>query len=318
MAVRDVFNGEYFDWYQGTFVNGRMPVDKISNDPHLSRAATLLQRAQNYWGKDLVDIVEATPVVKQYSHAANLVRGSHTVLHVCWGGSNSGVHFRSTGAVSHDVATWLQSEQSGYQASYGVSRADVRMDMCDPAAWEYLYSLSADFALARKIKTNSVGDWLTGEKGRTFYIGSKTSVVQTRIYEKGKEAGGNPDWVRLEAQVRPSKADQKLKAAMWSSHDFFVHSSRWLADYYQKVLLEDHGRPEIHLGTVWSKSDAEKALTACVRQYGNRLLELAERLDGNWSRVGEVLGDMYVLVKESNQGAGFGENPYEAAIARYK
>lgn len=317
MAVRDVFNGEYFDWYQGTFLNGRMPVDKFSNDPHLARAATFLKRIQNKWGSDFADIVESEPRVKQYSHGADLMRGSQKIIHVCWGGSNAGVHFISTGHISNEVAGWLQSEESGYQASYGVSRADPRMDMVDPAAWEYLYGLSADFALKRKLTTNSMGDWLTGEKGRTFYIGSKTSAVQTRLYEKGKKEGGDPDWVRLEAQVRPSKADQKLKAAMWSPRDFFLHSSRWLADYYQKVLFEDHGRPDIHLGTVWSKSDREKAVTACVRQYGNRLLELADYL-GGWDKLGECLGDLKVLVDAGNQGSGFGDNPYEKAIARYK
>ena len=40
-----------------------------------------------------------------------------------------------------------------------------------------LTNLAFEFAKERKIVTNHQGDWLTGERGRTLYIGSKSSVA---------------------------------------------------------------------------------------------------------------------------------------------
>lgn len=105
-------------------------------------------------------------------------------MHLCWGGHNIGLHVVSTGSVSHDVGEWMQQHFSGL---YGVSRADVRMDTTTEGVFDYLVKVAGDFAIDRKIKTNHQGDWLTGKAGRTLYLGSKDSVVQVRIYEKGKK-----------------------------------------------------------------------------------------------------------------------------------
>lgn len=40
----------------------------------------------------------------------------------------------------------------------------------------------------------------------TLYIGSRTSPVMVRIYEKGKETGTGIDWVRIELEIKDTKA----------------------------------------------------------------------------------------------------------------
>ncbi|MEX5543951.1 replication initiation factor domain-containing protein, partial [Pseudomonas poae] len=54
------------------------------------------------------------------------------------------------------------------------------------------------------------------DDGRTLYLGSQTSAVSMRIYEKGKQLDCGNDWVRAELQVRPQK-DQKTLIAYLDS-----------------------------------------------------------------------------------------------------
>ncbi len=332
MAVRDVFDGEYFDWYQVTF-NGGILAERESDindkssitvkeflsgdqDRIAASASKLIEDIKKNWPESVVE--HCAPRVKQYGAGANVVRGSQTICHVCWGGCNAGVHLISTGGISHDVAMWLQSDESGYAMTYAVSRADVKIDMVDPAAWEYLYGGASEFAIKNKLTTSCVGDWLEAKKGRTFYIGSAKSVVQVRIYEKGIKEGGDPNWVRFEAQIRPPKADQKKMVAPMPPNHFFVSASRWLSRLYSHLLLEEHGRPERYLGTVWKRSDRESSIAAMAKQYKNTMMSFADEL-GGWDKLGEFLGVLSEVVSENdNQIGGFGENPYERALNRSK
>ena len=57
------------------------------------------------------------------------------------------------------------------------------------------------------------GDWDDfPEKGRTLYLGSQSSPVRMRLYEKGLQPEyahlNRPNWARIEVQVRPAKGGQ--------------------------------------------------------------------------------------------------------------
>lgn len=60
--------------------------------------------------------------------------------------------------------------------------------------------------------------------GTTYYLGSSTSAVMTRIYDKAAEQKVEGDWIRLEAQVRPQKA-AKSEAAKISAADVWGGSA---------------------------------------------------------------------------------------------
>jgi hypothetical protein len=104
-----------------------------------------------------------------------------------------------------------------------VSRADVAYDVVDPGSFERLYGQV--HALARtpreggRVSTSTVGDWLDGEDGRTFYAGGVSSRVRVRVYEKGheqraKDPGSKAplDWTRVEWQLRPSSGQKAWMA----------------------------------------------------------------------------------------------------------
>lgn len=292
----------FFDWYQGTFsidapisIDAEIFINKILASFPLS------------------SVVTSRPRIKQYQRAVDIKRGDMQIVHVCWGGL-SGVHFIATGSVSHDFSVFMQANYSG---QYGISRADVRADMVDPAAWEYMHGIAYRFAARsrhtkgmRPIDTSCMGDWDTGEGGRTYYLGSSKSAVQVRIYEKGKKEGGNPDWVRYEAQIRPPKSKDKVSAAQWSVMDFW-NSKPWLMHLSAEIFFNQELPAKPSFESVWAANgDFDKTQRALCRQYRNHLVKLYERL-GDWDKVGAYMGEYLEVLKASEgQICGFGESPY--------
>lgn len=139
------------------------------------------------------------------------------------------------------------------------------------------------------------GDWDDfPEKGRTLYLGSQSSPVRMRLYEKGLQPEyahlNKPDWARIEVQVRPAK-DAKEAFAKLSPMDVWG-ASRWTRDIAARVL-EKHIDPH-PAGTVYRLSDRETALRWMCKQYGAHLTSLAADL-GGWDCVGltisEILSD---------------------------
>jgi hypothetical protein len=293
-----LLKGSFFDWYQVTFTE-KMEVEFFVNLAH------------EHW--DFLSVERVSPRVRQYIHAVNLKRGDRVIMHLCWGGSNIGLHVISTGSISHDVANWMKDKFLGL---YGVSRADVRIDFTNEGMFDHLVKVACDFAIQRKVKTNHQGDWLTGKAGRTLYVGSKDSVVQVRIYEKGKKEGGDPNWVRLEIQVRPSKSHSKETAAAFVPFQFW-QSSKWSHDLMNIIFVSDSEREVDTLGTVWRASDMERSLMALVSQYGNTLDFLASRLPNGWHDLGSHLYHLRsVMIENKRAISGSGDSPYEEVPTR--
>lgn len=294
----------FFDWYQGTFISEQAIY--LSADKFISKVLECFPMSSAFISK---------PRVNQYQRAVDIKRGDMQIVHICWDGL-SDVHFIATGAVSHEFAEFMHKN---YLGKYGVSRADVRADMIDPAAWEYMHGIAYRFAERsrstkgmREIKTNCVGDWDTGVNGRTYYLGSSTSAVQVRIYEKGKKDGGSKDWVRYEAQIRPPKSKDKAAAAIWSPVEF-LSSKPWLINLSSEIFFNQSLPKAPSFQSVWSSSgDLERTTRAMCKQYGKHLAVLADYL-GGWDKIGGFI-DEYLKALELNEFArtGFGESPYPA------
>lgn len=287
------FSNHYFDWYQVTF-------DK-SVDIEI-----FLSNSISFW--EMSSLVQTKSRVNHYNRAFNLERGSVTIFHVCFDTTlDAGFHLISTGGISDDVAKWLQNNFMGF---YQVSRADVRIDVVGKDAWNYLYDKSSLFCLNNKIKTHCVGDWLTGIKGRTFYMGATSSVTQIRLYEKGKKEGANPDWIRFEIQVRPAKSKNKSMAASYKALEFW-QSSKWTSVLIADVL----SLPSLEvkpLFAVWKASDDQRALNSMLLQYGNLLERVASNFPNGWDDLGSALYELRMLLKQNKgQIGGFGSNPYD-------
>lgn len=148
-------------------------------------------------------------------------------------------------------------------------------------------------------------------KGRTIYLGSRSSPCFVRIYEKGKqvlsqahsvdldslrhEFRGNDltHWVRCELEVKP-----KSNARGGLSHlepDAYWGASRWTADLAQALTGDEYAR--IRIGSVHRATDAERTMRAMLTQYGRFLHSLRDDL-GSWDCVGLQLGDELAKLDE--------------------
>lgn len=91
----------------------------------------------------------------------------------------------------------------------------------------------------RRPKPNTVGPWVEGGRGRSFYFGSKEAGKQTNVYEKGVQLFGELDatrWERVELRYGNKLRDLPVDM-LRRADDFFAGASDW----HQKMLAE-HGK----------------------------------------------------------------------------
>jgi hypothetical protein len=94
------------------------------------------------------------------------------------------------------------------EKGHTVTRLDVAIDVIDtdikPSALDaQLRTGKAHTKGGRKFKM-----WRDSEHGETLYIGSRTSNIFLRIYDKGAELGTDDVWVRVELELKAGKARQ--------------------------------------------------------------------------------------------------------------
>ena len=172
------------------------------------------------------------------------------------------------------------------------TRVDSCADFDAPRAFERVYRSCRQVKQAHRIIGGKAGDWEDfPEKGRTLYLGSKSSVARTRLYEKGKQPEyahlNRPDWTRLEVQVRPAK-EAKAEYSTLGPLEVWG-ASRWTRDLAAAVL-QNHVDPH-PAGTTYRLSNRDAALGWMCRQYGPHLLSLADDL-GGWAELGLTLREM--------------------------
>ena len=173
-----------------------------------------------------------------------------------------------------------------------VTRVDACADFDAPGAFQRLYKACRTVKKAHGIVGGKFGDWEDfPEKGRTLYLGARSSVTRARLYEKGLQPEyqhlNKKDWVRLEVQVRPA-GDAKFEYSKVSPLDVWG-ASKWSRDIAAQVLKE-HIDPH-PAGSVNRLSERENALRWMCKQYGAHLVSLAHDL-GGWDCVGLTLSEM--------------------------
>lgn len=167
------------------------------------------------------------------------------------------------------------------------TRGDVCADFEAPGAFEELLSSCLSVkAKHSRLKSEKRGDWDDHpEDGRTYYLGSTSSPVRTRLYDKGRQREyqhlNRPDWCRLEVQVRPAK-EAKSEFASLDAIDFWG-ASAWSRELAALVLAQ-HIDPHT-AGTIWRKTSLEQRFHILCKQYGATFLELFDEL-GSWECVG--------------------------------
>lgn len=175
---------------------------------------------------------------------------------------------------------------------HSCTRVDSCADFDAPRAFSRLYRACRQVKTAHRIIGGKAGDWDDfPEKGRTLYLGAKTSAARLRLYEKGKQPEyahlSRPDWTRIEVQVRPAK-EAKAEFSRLSAEEVWG-ASKWTRDL-AALVLQAHVDPH-PAGTTYRLSERDTALAWMCRQYGTHLVSLASDL-GGWDVLGLTLREM--------------------------
>lgn len=152
-----------------------------------------------------------------------------------------------------------------------VTRIDLALDFFNgiPGGLDRIHTdwhLGEMDVYGKRPKANTVGPWVDGGRGRSFYFGSKEAGKQTNVYEKGVQLFGEKDatnWERVELRygnkLRELSTDMLRRPA-----DFFAGASDW-----HEAILQEHGKTEVTPESVPTKSRAAEEIVSAevVRVY---------------------------------------------------
>ena len=165
------------------------------------------------------------------------------------------------------------------------SRVDTRVDTL--ASFEDLREV-CEAAAGMKARVTYMESRQGGEStGRTVYVGSPTSAVRVRLYEKWLESPGQyvEGTNRVEVQLRPPSRAKEMVSA-WTPAETFCASqlTRRVADALGSEVAEP-GSLEKHRGT----PDLEQTLQAMGTQYGKAVDRWLQVSGGDLDRVLDYL-----------------------------
>lgn len=274
-----------FDWYQGTIPK---PVDDV-----LEVLAGLAPNLKISHSRGLHGYATTTTL-------GNLSHGA--VAKVWHGGSHPYPHAVVTGE-------WAQPGAELIRVAFPlhtVSRIDVREDYTDEGAFDSIQAKLLVVAADHRVKVGTAGDHLLTKKARTTYLGSPSSAVRLRLYDKAAEVLSKlppfgeerqrayirlgivvPEhWTRLEAQIRPATKEAKAELARIEPVDA-LGCSTWMREVWRAVAGLD--LKPIQVGRGYRVADDERAYAYLLAQYGG-VLRRMHRDAGSWECVGLQLG----------------------------
>jgi hypothetical protein len=195
---------------------------------------------------------------------------------ILYGGTAREVFFEVKGDIAHVVASFIR-----LRFNHQVSRADVCIDTRMPGAFRALvaYCVSVKKLNAR-LRSERRGDWDDHpEDGRTYYLGSASSLCQICVYEKGKSRAFRgmdlEDWVRMEWRIRPETKAQKVLASKLEPHELVALSP--MGRRVAELVLRDFD-PTIKIDVPRVKSTCERAFESMITQYSKTMLKMAGKL----------------------------------------
>lgn len=217
--------------------------------------------------------------MKNYDAAAAFVVGNETRFKINYGGQNEehGPNVVGSGACAQVLADVVRDRFPAHR----VSRLDSCEDYYHRDAYDYLRKLALKIGKEHRVQCREIVKPLTdSDDGRTLYLGSQTSAVSMRIYEKGKQMETDSEWVRAELQVRPQKDQKALMAMLNPTQVWGV--AKW--SHEMGVQLGKKGLKRVD-AQVYQPSDHERAYRFMLKQY-HRVLEAMLANHGSPEAVG--------------------------------
>lgn len=182
-------------------------------------------------------VAEQTKGFYGYDEALTLKIDGDRVLTIYKGGNSGTRCLESTGSFSGLLRDVLVL--SGVE--FRPSRMDACLDYDEEGLSDTLFDFAKTFAQQHDLKINMQGDWHRG-RARTLYIGSRSSPVFMRIYEKGHKAidEGNetasPHWVRIEVECKPDKK-RREQFTEFEPSDLF--RCGWVSKFMSSLFFRD-------------------------------------------------------------------------------
>lgn len=233
-----------FDWYQASIPE----VDPAIVMSTLSRA--------DYYGQ-----WEEVRPLKGYDVGAQFVVGSDVKYRINHGGQNAafGPNVVGSGGSANQLALIIRE----HFPMHRVSRMDSCEDFHHKDMYRHLRKIALRIAKDQKVQVREITKPLKeSDDGRTLYLGSQTSAVSMRIYEKGKQLDCGDEWVRAELQIRPQK-DVKSIAASLSPVEVWG-LSKWSHSMAIQLGNTDLQRVDVQ---VYQQSDHDRAYSFMLKQY---------------------------------------------------
>jgi DNA relaxase NicK len=166
------------------------------------------------------------------------------------------------------------------------ARIDGCRDISAPKLFDRLIRLTRRMAKDYRLRWEPDGDWATPDAGRTIYLGSRSSQVMLRIYEKGLEMAakqGLPvtddlrNLVRCEVEFKPQNQTARRRAAVMPP-DAIWGLTDWLVEFAGKVFTKEVGRVNV---SERREADYERALRFMAEQYRAHLARLLDECGGD-------------------------------------
>jgi hypothetical protein len=230
-----------------------------------------------------------------YQFADHLQGRDGTAARLWWGDNHVFPHVQMTGEDADLGARLLRAR---WPEEHAVSRVDSCIDYGEPDAYETLQGHALLVAGAHRVKVGTAGDHLLTMDGRTLYLGSASSAVRLRVYEKAaqlraqfkddpvKLATVPENLTRFECQVRPQSPRAKYEASK-AEPMAVMGSSKWMR--VLMGLVADIELEPLMVGKLWRQADDDRAYAALLSQYGGLLRRVCADL-GSWECVGLQMG----------------------------
>lgn len=212
--------------------------------------------------------------------------GSKEVVCRVNSGSSSGIMPNIMLTGGHGACATLAPRLQKAFPEARLSRADAALDWSQEGLWDELLSMARKLAKSN-VKLGGVRT-IESDTGRTFYLGSRTSTVSLRVYEKDlervargviDEADADLDLVRIEWTFRPQS---KSKAGMSSkTPGEMIRTSVWARDFMSRAaeIMQVTDRVERIYREEVEREVVEKTLSGTVQhgidQYGKGFARLA-------------------------------------------
>lgn len=268
-----------FDWYQGTIAPDAEDVSVL--------LGLFVSRAKQYFQGSTESQIRG---INGYTKGYAISIDERDMVRFYYEG-NKGLHFVSTGSAAAEFARLIRTDMAdGMGFMHQVSRVDSCIDVDKEGEFDRVTGILLNYAEKKGIKIDQQGDWHT-KTARTLYLGSKSSQIRLVIYEKGYEQQGDstehPNWIRLEARLRPSKRDFKQKASDTTPDQVFA--SGWLTEAMSAIGME----PDSHQNEISRKVRSTQASGEywLVKQYSKVLRNLIEQT-GSAENMGVYLGQL--------------------------